>query len=70
MGYVKFESVEHANRVADLLGMERPNSSIIGNEISDPSLEIVKNALAMSKSIADITGEKLTINELIEQAGI
>lgn len=67
MGFVKFESVDHANRVADLLGMERPYTDILGNE-PDPTLDAVKDRIAMAFGVSSITGEKKTISELLEMS--
>ena len=64
MGFIQFQSVEHANEVADLLGMERPYSARIGDD-EDPILEKVKDQIAMAKSVTDVTGDTLTISELL-----
>lgn len=68
MGYIEFESVEAANAVADSLGLERPYRARLGDE-ADPALKEVKDILAMSFSVAEMKGERLTTAELLRQAG-
>lgn len=69
MGFIQFESVEHANKVADLLGYDRPYTDRIESE-TDSSLDTVKNALAMAKDVSDMTGDKATTSELLDKSGL
>lgn len=67
MGYIQFESVEHANNVADLFGMERPYAARIGED-ADPVLDRIRAALGMAHSVTQLTGETRTTGELLRLA--
>lgn len=69
MGFIQFESVDHANRVADLLGMDRPYAARLGDAVDeDTPMTQVRTAMSMAKEVADIFGDTPTTSELLRTA--